>query len=444
MAKVLSRPMFRRGGSTNSGVVSGFKKGGNVRQGYANGELVDLYKQYMTAPEEDLGMSTSDWLRIAASGADIMGAPGTGRNDVWGALQAAGPALGDLGTGLADTRDARRANYLQRKAVYDAGLADTAITGASTKMERDFTSDEARKQRFWEGVQAGKDRTHDVDITEMGQEHEVDLLGLQFSYDKKLYNIEATAAIDLLKEEYRLDDEYGRYDFEKQYQTAEAEKLAKEMIQLDEDSDEYKEKAQIYQKIIFGEIYQEYVEQKGKLGTDADFLKLVRSYSKDLIEAAKDPDSPDHGKTDSQITEQAIQHLFSLFGVGSMYVPPAKGNAMGGTPIRRNFALGGSAPMTNAPMTNASMTNAPMNNAPMNNAPMNTPPMNTPPPTNELQLSFAELRKRLPPEVSDAVITLILNSEEAMIDFAKLQTSEDINIFNQKYNTDLQLPQQVV
>jgi hypothetical protein len=30
-----------------------------------------------------------------------------------------------------------------------------------------------------------------------------------------------------------------------------------------------------------------------------------------------------------------------------------------------------------------------------------------------------------------------------MIDFAKLQTQEDVSIFNQKYNSDLQIPQQV-
>ena len=73
---------------------------------------------------------------------------------------------------------------------------------------------------------------------------------------------------------------------------------------------------------------------------------------------------------------------------------------------------------------------------------MNTAPVAAQP-TDELQLSYEELRRRLPPEVSDQVIQLILNSEEAMIDFAQLQTPQDIGIFNQKYNTDLQMPTQV-
>ena len=60
-----------------------------------------------------------------------------------------------------------------------------------------------------------------------------------------------------------------------------------------------------------------------------------------------------------------------------------------------------------------------------------------------IQLTFQELRKRLPPEVSDGVITLIMSSEEAMIDFAQLMTPEDIAVFNDKYNVDLQYPTQV-
>jgi len=61
----------------------------------------------------------------------------------------------------------------------------------------------------------------------------------------------------------------------------------------------------------------------------------------------------------------------------------------------------------------------------------------------DIQLTFTELRKRLPPEVSDGVINLIMNSEQAMIDFAQLMTPEDIAVFNDKYNVDLQYPTQV-
>lgn len=58
-------------------------------------------------------------------------------------------------------------------------------------------------------------------------------------------------------------------------------------------------------------------------------------------------------------------------------------------------------------------------------------------------LSFEELRARLPKEVTDQVIRLLATSEGALLDFANIDTQEDIAIFNQKYNVDLQLPAQV-
>ena len=60
----------------------------------------------------------------------------------------------------------------------------------------------------------------------------------------------------------------------------------------------------------------------------------------------------------------------------------------------------------------------------------------------ELQqnLTFEELRNRLPQEVSDDIINLILSSAEAMEDFATIQTEQDISNFNKKYGVNLILP----
>ena len=58
-------------------------------------------------------------------------------------------------------------------------------------------------------------------------------------------------------------------------------------------------------------------------------------------------------------------------------------------------------------------------------------------------LTFQELRARLPREVSDEVVRLIATSDEALLDFANLETQDDIALFNQKYQSDLQLPSQV-
>ena len=60
-----------------------------------------------------------------------------------------------------------------------------------------------------------------------------------------------------------------------------------------------------------------------------------------------------------------------------------------------------------------------------------------------MKLTLKELRARLPREVSDEVVRLIATSEEALLDFANLETQDDIALFNQKYQSDLQLPSQV-
>jgi hypothetical protein len=64
-------------------------------------------------------------------------------------------------------------------------------------------------------------------------------------------------------------------------------------------------------------------------------------------------------------------------------------------------------------------------------------------PRGSMGLTFQELRARLPQEVSDEVVRLIATSEEALLDFANLETQDDIALFNQKYQSDLQLPSQV-
>ena len=55
-------------------------------------------------------------------------------------------------------------------------------------------------------------------------------------------------------------------------------------------------------------------------------------------------------------------------------------------------------------------------------------------------LSYEELRARLPQEVTDDVVQLLANSAEALEDFATIQTEQDIANFNKKYGVNLVLP----
>ena len=56
-------------------------------------------------------------------------------------------------------------------------------------------------------------------------------------------------------------------------------------------------------------------------------------------------------------------------------------------------------------------------------------------------LSFDELRSRLPESVTNDVVTLIANSQQALVEFANIQTEQDVKAFNRKYEVNLVLPQ---
>ena len=58
------------------------------------------------------------------------------------------------------------------------------------------------------------------------------------------------------------------------------------------------------------------------------------------------------------------------------------------------------------------------------------------------ELSYQELRTRLPSTISDQVVQLIANSKQALLDFAEIRTQQDVDQFNQLYDVTLTLPQE--
>jgi hypothetical protein len=57
-----------------------------------------------------------------------------------------------------------------------------------------------------------------------------------------------------------------------------------------------------------------------------------------------------------------------------------------------------------------------------------------------LNLSYDELRNRLPREITDDVVELLSNSEEALQDFAYIISQNDVDSFNLKYGVNLVIP----
>ena len=57
-----------------------------------------------------------------------------------------------------------------------------------------------------------------------------------------------------------------------------------------------------------------------------------------------------------------------------------------------------------------------------------------------LNLSYEELRNRLPRSITDDIINLLANSEEALQEFAYITSQDDVNSFNVKYGVNLIIP----
>ena len=387
--------MFRRGGSTG-GITANLKK---PRVGlYLGGppEMTDTQKilaQYMQAPEEPKGLTSSDYLRLAAAGAEIMGAqPTSDGSGFLAALSSAGPALSGAATDIASNLSARKENFRDRKSAYDAAMGQAAVADATRK-------DEVALEDY---------------IADRDQADKIELAQLEFGFSEKLLNQEAQNAIDLLIQEQSAYPE-KRYDFANQFVEARGRELIAEATAAIEagDRETYEMKKSEFLNGLYGETTRANIEEKANLLADSDFLKAVRLEVDSIMEpggSASTPGNKYSGKTREEVRAMVLNETFGRV-ISEIYFPEFK--AEGG---RVGMQEGGMAANPNMQEGASSA---------------------------DIQLTFTELRKRLPPEVSDGVINLIMNSEQAMIDFAQLMTPEDIAVFNDKYNVDLQYPTQV-
>ena len=438
MSKPLRRPMFRMGGSpnTNSGIVSGFEQPRRNFDGGGSGleptpagfdgsaeedailaetlgtgtgtgtdsvsdvdslissinlqgatDLQESKKQRENVlnsmkAQKQSGLSTGDWLRIAAAGGEILGAEGRG-SGLKGALAAAGPALSGLGKDLAASSDSREAIFQAQDTAYKQAMLSSS--------QSDLTSN-------LEFVQGAK------------------LLALKDAFSPDQFAVEAN--------------------------TRRANELIDQMSQVYEDSAEYKLLEDQYHNIVMSEVTTANINAASDAINDVDFNKEVgkdfkafkdakaalsqKHKDEGIPEQDTDPNAPGYNRylnaDEAQLKLLARKKVMSTV-IRKITSPPGKkreNDAQGG---RVGRAMGGSMTTSSGPYEPGSGPNPDPGSAPV--------------------MQFEELRARLPQEVSDSVIKLIMQSEQAMVDFAQIQTPQDIQVFNQKYNTDLQTPTQV-
>ena len=146
MSRILRRPMFRGGrvedkedlkvidkmGIANlaTGGRVGYNTGGEIK------DYTDIIESVRASRPKKRGMSTSDYLRIASAGADILAAPSEG-SGVFGALRSAAPSLSKLGTDMAAGMDSRAA--AEEEAITD--ISGAIMKSRNYRPDRGFNID---------------------------------------------------------------------------------------------------------------------------------------------------------------------------------------------------------------------------------------------------------------------------------------------------------------
>ena len=439
MSKVFKRPMFKMGGKPDSGIVSGFErknfdKGTNEEdinsmdrlQATQDAIVSDLDQSVESLFPSELpdyakpGFGLSEYLALARLGANILGSENTGPGFARFA-QRAGPAFGQFATEI----DAAQQQRLNRGAELEAARREALLKTAATR----------------------------ADIASRGAS---EIAALEQEAQKHAATIASGEKI-------------AKWELETQVKLAEADRLQVEAVLQD---------SIILQNLIRGSNpegtndekvrRQQAINQLEQLNRDKNSIRdktlsdLIKNeiLQSNASQMANLPDAerPDEykGLTSDQIAaKMARTQVDELLGKDELFIPDFDPNyvvreedlawwSAGGKnpPINLGFAKGGRVGFQQGTQP-ATYTEQDQKQDVMNAAPdFAAPTQQGQSPRGTNVLSFEELRARLPQEVSNEVIRLLASSEEALIDFAQIQTQDDIARFNQKYNADLVLPSQ--
>ena len=416
--------MFKMGGDTNSGIVSGFEreKFSNGTRGLSTNVTAQDFMNTGSAPnfnipaaapvmpEDQLmsdisglfasgmpegmnrGFGLSEYLALVKLGANIAGAPNQGKG-FKGFIRSAAPAVGEF----AEDISALDAQKTAARNAYAASVRDAQLKGLATGAE----IRSARDLQTLSGQQA-------IDLErEKGEQDRLTQAEAKNVIDKQMdYYNEAKTDYDSVRAQIQALKP-GTEGYETQLanlRNQERMAIMRMYGALDLDLPDtaelgdftYSELRSAAQQQALQSIGESVVPQPG----DAKYDTYIKEFYKilgDIVAKERDILTADTGLT-TQVREKE-----------------ADGGRIG---FQDGTTPGQISPTQAAPgMTGTTESQA---------SPLN----------------FAELRARLPKEVSNDTVRLLAASEAALIDFAQIQTQDDISRFNQKYNTDLQLPAQ--
>jgi hypothetical protein len=281
-----------------------------------------------------------------------------------------------------------------------SGLGQDLASSAAAK-EADYQAKLAANRKLQTGAalsdfERREDQAYQDKVRGQDQENKLAIIDAEFKNDMKLLNKQLSVP-----------------QFETEFNLQQADEIYSQMSGLDPTSEQYAKLKSKLENVLFASVQKTVLEGKIKLLGDEDFQDSIGDTVRSIINAElqSDPNSEYYQMSTAEIRQKVTVDSFVEYGLNNVFVPAGRqNNAEGG---RVGLQQGGD------PMI-AQQTQS-----------------------NSVGLTFEELRARLPQEVTDGVVRLLATSEAALLDFANLETQEDIAQFNQKYNTDLQLPAQV-
>jgi hypothetical protein len=383
MSRILKRPMFKMGGSTSAGITSGLS-----RQGYHAGERVtgaDKLAEWGPAPRSS---NVYDFLTE------------------WGLNMASSPPMGNIFSTAAGTAKEPYSRFMKGKSEADklnyamkiqASQAAQAENMAANKMA--FEESKLAYQKERDAEDRSYEKTRDVADREL---------------QKYLGEIEAKGKTQWIVEEL---DKYWDAKISAVPPEARANLQAQK-------ADERREVLRGY----------DVSDTMAILRNTAAFEK-AEELARGELQATINPATTQPWKRkDKGFADEIIKLTKRYLRQIADFLKEEKKIELDATGGRVGRSLGGG--MTEDVNV---MTKTPGGISDIN---VSETVERDPGETKEINISYDQLRDRLPPEISNEIVLLLSQSYEAFADFAEIQTQADVNEFNTKYNVQLFLPQQ--
>ena len=391
--RILTRPMFRMGGSTGTGLTSGL----NVpRQGYEPGGNVQKLFEERKAMFDKLNPEPTPFMPGSVSsfltdfGLNLMSQTPRG-NIFTTAATAAKEPFRNFQTARAQERS-------------DQKQLDQAILG-------DVISEEFKKDQQQKLIDAGFEEKR------MELQNEIKELELKGDQESLKRAEELKNDIILLEKDYELQKKYGTTG--KSYDPGAAVKTSNLIKSLDDEKLALKTEQSELLGVLTGDRTAEQNQRIKQIEARLRSIDDIRSNilkESSLIEKIGALEQTDQLNTiiDSNMAKGMTYQ--EAFEAALKQFEFLQNMADGG---RAGYNLGGMTGMAAPQQTSQTIQESPAQD-----------------------LTYAELRSRLPNSISDQVVQLLANSKQALLDFAEIRTQQDVDQFNQQYDVTLTLPQE--